>query len=92
MIVPVFYILVVALVPPLLAKVRITFHIYYIDAPRENIMYLKNISKNFSLDKWKRLIDSHNIEDCIIKRKAYYSNQANGTTCTIYLMKTLINS
>ena len=55
-------------------------------------MYLKNISKDFSLDKWKRLIDSHNIEDYIIKRKVHYSNQANGTTCTIYLMKTLINS
>ena len=55
-------------------------------------MYLKNIPKHFSLDKWKQLIDLHNIEDYIIKQKVYYSNQANGTICTIYLMKTLINS
>ena len=52
----------------------VIFHIYYINVPRDNSMCLKNIPKNLPLVKSKRLLDSHDIEDCIIKRKFYHSN------------------
>ena len=60
----------IVLVLPFLL-VRNIFHIYYIDVPRDNSLCLQNIPKNLPLVQWKRLLDSHDIEDCIIKRKLY---------------------